>query len=139
MAELVELRPVDGVEVTVVMDNSIDILAASSEVAQRLALQRNWSEADQLRAEHGYSLALTVYRRPSRHCLSEPPGYSRAVWTPITGRPSPGDVVETRSCGLGLLHPTESLTYEKSSLHLREEFPPCSLYPCALLRKDSML
>ncbi len=29
MIERVDLRPVDGVEVTVVMDNSIDILAAS--------------------------------------------------------------------------------------------------------------
>jgi len=62
MAELVELRPVDGVEVTVVMDNSIDILAVSSESAQRSPLRWDWSEADQLRAEHGYSLALTVHQ-----------------------------------------------------------------------------
>ncbi len=62
MIERVDLRPVDGVEVTVVMDNSIDILAASSEVAQRPALQRNWSEVDQLRAERGYSLRQQATR-----------------------------------------------------------------------------
>ena len=62
MIERVDLRPVDGVEVTVVMDNSIDILAASSEVAQRPALQRNWSEVDQLRAERGYLLRQQATR-----------------------------------------------------------------------------
>ncbi len=77
MMERVELRPVDGVEVTVVMDNSIDILAASSEVAQRPALQRNWSEVDQLRAEHGYSLALTVFRGGSRETFLYDAGLTR--------------------------------------------------------------
>lgn len=62
MGELVSLAEVDAVEVTVVMDNSIDILAASSEVAGRPPWRWDWSLGHQLRAEHGYSLALTVYR-----------------------------------------------------------------------------
>jgi len=45
MSEKVELIPVDGVEVTVVMDNAIDILAASSETAFRPAWQWDWSDA----------------------------------------------------------------------------------------------
>jgi len=32
MSEKVELTPVDGVEVTVVMDNAIDILAAPADI-----------------------------------------------------------------------------------------------------------
>jgi len=62
MSEKGELIPVDGVEVTVVMDNAIDVLAASSETAFRPAWQWDWSDAKQLRAEHGYSLSVTVHR-----------------------------------------------------------------------------
>ena len=62
MSERVHLAPVDGVEVTVVMDNSIDILAAPSETALRPIWRWDWSEGDQLRAEHGYSLSLTVHK-----------------------------------------------------------------------------
>ena len=77
MNESVNLRPVDGVEVTVVMENSIDILAASSEVAQRPAWQWNWSEVDQLRAEHGYSLALTVHLDGNRETFLYDAGLTR--------------------------------------------------------------
>jgi 7,8-dihydropterin-6-yl-methyl-4-(beta-D-ribofuranosyl)aminobenzene 5'-phosphate synthase len=65
MSERVELTPVDGVEVTVVMDNAIDILAAPSEAAFRSPWQWDWSDAEQLRAEHGYSLSVTVHRNGS--------------------------------------------------------------------------
>ncbi len=77
MAERVELRPVDGVEVTVVVDNSIDILAASSEVAQRPPWQWDWSERSQLRAEHGYSLAVTLLRDGSREVILYDAGLTR--------------------------------------------------------------
>lgn len=60
MAEKVDLSPVDRVEVTVVTDNAIDILAAPTDIAARPGWRWNWSEGDQLRAEHGYSLAVTV-------------------------------------------------------------------------------
>ena len=62
MRPSVELTPVDRVEVTVVMDNAIDILAAESEGISRPPWKWDWSEGDQLRAEHGYSLLVTVTR-----------------------------------------------------------------------------
>ncbi len=62
MSERVELAPVDRVEVTVVMDNSIDILAAPTETAIRPPWHWDWSDRSQLRAEHGYALSVTVHR-----------------------------------------------------------------------------
>ena len=62
MSESVEVTPVDGVEVTVAMDNAIDILAAPTERASRQPWRSDWNEGDQLRAEHGYSLSVTVHR-----------------------------------------------------------------------------
>ena len=62
MSEKVDLTPVDGVEVTVVMDNAIDILAAPSDVSPRPPWRWDWSEGAQLRAEHGYSLSVAVHR-----------------------------------------------------------------------------
>ena len=51
--ETVALEPVDRVEVTMVMDNAIDILAAPTETASRPAWAWDWSEIEHLRAEHG--------------------------------------------------------------------------------------
>lgn len=62
MSEKVDLIPVDGVEVTVVTDNAIDILAAPTETSFRPEWKWEWSKGDQLRAEHGYSLSVTVHR-----------------------------------------------------------------------------
>ena len=77
MAERVALEPIDAVEVTVVVDNSIDILAAPSELALRPPLRWDWSEGDQLRAEHGYSLAVTITRAGSTQRLLHDAGLSR--------------------------------------------------------------
>jgi 7,8-dihydropterin-6-yl-methyl-4-(beta-D-ribofuranosyl)aminobenzene 5'-phosphate synthase len=77
MAETVALVPVDGVEVTVVMDNSIDILAASTELARRPAWRWDWNEGDQLRAEHGYSLAVTVHRNGGSDTILYDAGLTR--------------------------------------------------------------
>ena len=77
MTEQVALLPVDGVEVTIVMDNSIDVLAASSDVAIRPAWHYDWSDRDQLRAEHGYSLAVTVHRNGSSETLLYDAGLTR--------------------------------------------------------------
>ena len=60
--ETVALQPVDSAEVTVVVDNSIDILMASTDVARRVPLGPSLFAAEQLRAEHGYALLLTVHR-----------------------------------------------------------------------------
>jgi 7,8-dihydropterin-6-yl-methyl-4-(beta-D-ribofuranosyl)aminobenzene 5'-phosphate synthase len=77
VAETVALVPVDGVEVTVVMDNSIDILAASTEAAVRPPWRWDWSEGDQLRAEHGYSLAVTVHRNGGSDTILYDAGLTR--------------------------------------------------------------
>jgi 7,8-dihydropterin-6-yl-methyl-4-(beta-D-ribofuranosyl)aminobenzene 5'-phosphate synthase len=66
VSEAVNLLPVDGVEVTIVTDNSIDILAAPTDIARRPGWRWDWNEVDQLRAEHGYSLAVTVHRDGNR-------------------------------------------------------------------------
>ena len=58
----VTLLPVDVADVTILVDNSLDILLPSDEVAQRAPLHYNWSDREQLIAEHGYSLLLTVVR-----------------------------------------------------------------------------
>jgi 7,8-dihydropterin-6-yl-methyl-4-(beta-D-ribofuranosyl)aminobenzene 5'-phosphate synthase len=61
--EQVSLEPVDIADVTILVDNAIDILAADTAVAKRQPLAYNWSQQQhQLRSEHGYSLVLTVQR-----------------------------------------------------------------------------
>ncbi|MEA2058459.1 MAG: MBL fold metallo-hydrolase [Actinomycetota bacterium] len=77
MAERVGLDPVDRAEVTVVMDNSIDILAGPSEFGARPPLGRDALERDQLRAEHGYSLAVMVQRGDRRERLLYDAGLTR--------------------------------------------------------------
>ena len=54
MSERVTLLPVDAADVTILVDNSLDILLLSDEVAQRAPLHYDWSEREQLIAEHGY-------------------------------------------------------------------------------------
>jgi 7,8-dihydropterin-6-yl-methyl-4-(beta-D-ribofuranosyl)aminobenzene 5'-phosphate synthase len=73
----IRLAPVDALDVTIVVDNAIDILAASSEVAQRPVLAWDWSEREQLRAEHGYALWVTVTRDGRRDTLLYDAGLGR--------------------------------------------------------------
>jgi 7,8-dihydropterin-6-yl-methyl-4-(beta-D-ribofuranosyl)aminobenzene 5'-phosphate synthase len=77
VAEQVGLEPVDRAEVTVVMDNSIDILAGASEFGARPPLGRDALVGDQLRAEHGYSLAVTVQRGDWRESFLYDAGLTR--------------------------------------------------------------
>lgn len=56
----IQLKPVDAVEVTIVMDLYLDILIASSPDVQRFKLAYDWSERDSLLAEHGFSALITV-------------------------------------------------------------------------------
>ena len=60
MTEHATLEPVDAADVTIVVDNSIDLLMPNERAAQRAPLHHDWSERDQLIAEHGYSLLLTI-------------------------------------------------------------------------------
>ncbi|TMI28446.1 hypothetical protein E6H30_01085, partial [Candidatus Bathyarchaeota archaeon] len=58
----INLHPVDSLDITIVVDNAIDILLPSDEMTKRSLLTWDWSERRQLIAEHGYSVLLTVYR-----------------------------------------------------------------------------
>jgi 7,8-dihydropterin-6-yl-methyl-4-(beta-D-ribofuranosyl)aminobenzene 5'-phosphate synthase len=54
-----ELRPVEGVDVTIIVDNFIDVLLAGSEDVHRYLVQ-DLGDRDQLVAEHGFSALVTV-------------------------------------------------------------------------------
>ena len=58
--EAASLLPVDCVDVTIVVDNFVDINMAESDVAHRPVRHYDWSERAPLRAEHGYALVVTV-------------------------------------------------------------------------------
>lgn len=60
MDDPIRLRAVDSLSVTILVDNSIDLLMAGSESVRRLPMPRDWAEREQLIAEHGYSALLTV-------------------------------------------------------------------------------
>lgn len=77
MGERVMLQPVDAADVTILVDNSIDILLPGSEMVQRAPLARNWTEREQLIAEHGYSLLLTVERNGQRASVLYDAGLGR--------------------------------------------------------------
>jgi len=62
LSQHITLLPVDVADVTILVDNSLDILQPSDEVAHRAPLHYDWSDREQLIAEHGYSLLLTVVR-----------------------------------------------------------------------------
>src|SRR5690349_679167 len=62
MSETVNLLPVDAVDVTILIDNYSDVFLPNTEIAQRPPLVWDWSEREQLRAEHGHALLLTTQR-----------------------------------------------------------------------------
>jgi 7,8-dihydropterin-6-yl-methyl-4-(beta-D-ribofuranosyl)aminobenzene 5'-phosphate synthase len=62
------LRAVDRVEITIVVDNFVDVLMAGSEGVRRYAA-RDFSDRDQLVAEHGFAALVTVQAGPYRESL----------------------------------------------------------------------
>jgi 7,8-dihydropterin-6-yl-methyl-4-(beta-D-ribofuranosyl)aminobenzene 5'-phosphate synthase len=77
MSAVVSLHPVDAVEVTILIDNSIDLLMPSSPPALRPPLHWDWSEHEQLIAEHGYALLLKVTRDGNSQSLLYDAGLGR--------------------------------------------------------------
>jgi 7,8-dihydropterin-6-yl-methyl-4-(beta-D-ribofuranosyl)aminobenzene 5'-phosphate synthase len=61
-SQQVTLLPVDVADVTILVDNSLDIFLTGNEVAHRAPIYYDWSDRERLIAEHGYSLLLTVVR-----------------------------------------------------------------------------
>jgi 7,8-dihydropterin-6-yl-methyl-4-(beta-D-ribofuranosyl)aminobenzene 5'-phosphate synthase len=66
---VVALQPVDAVEVLIVMDLYLDILMASSEGVERVKLAYDWSDHDNLLAEHGFSTLITVESEDRRQAV----------------------------------------------------------------------
>jgi metal-dependent hydrolase (beta-lactamase superfamily II) len=58
---MVELQPVDAVEVTLVVDNFVDVLLAGAEGVRRFPLAYDAFDGDQLVAEHGFSALVTIF------------------------------------------------------------------------------
>jgi 7,8-dihydropterin-6-yl-methyl-4-(beta-D-ribofuranosyl)aminobenzene 5'-phosphate synthase len=73
----IALQPVEIADITILVDNFVDILLPSTETAQRAPLALNWTERDQLRAEHGYALLLTVERDGRRESILYDAGLGR--------------------------------------------------------------
>jgi 7,8-dihydropterin-6-yl-methyl-4-(beta-D-ribofuranosyl)aminobenzene 5'-phosphate synthase len=64
----IRLDPVDRVEVTVVVDNFVDLLMAGSDGVQRF-ITDDFGGRDQLIAEHGFSALITVTRDGRRNSV----------------------------------------------------------------------
>src|SRR5579872_3334755 len=69
MSPLLALPAVDGVEIMTIMDNSFDLLMASTAVAHRYPLQQDTLTRSQLRAEHGVSTLITVINGGRREAI----------------------------------------------------------------------
>ena len=61
----IRLQPVDRAEVTIVIDNFVDVLMGGSDGVRRYAAT-DWGDRSQLIAEHGFSALITVESRGRR-------------------------------------------------------------------------
>jgi 7,8-dihydropterin-6-yl-methyl-4-(beta-D-ribofuranosyl)aminobenzene 5'-phosphate synthase len=75
--ENVVLKPLDSIDLTILVDNSIDTLIPSTKVAIRPPLPWDYFDRDHLIAEHGYSLYLTVTRNGQSQSLLYDAGLGR--------------------------------------------------------------
>lgn len=75
--EQASLLPVDEVDVTILVDNFVDINLPSTDVAHRAIRHYDWSERLPLRAEHGYALLMTVRRGDAYQSLLYDAGLGR--------------------------------------------------------------
>ena len=58
-SDAISLRPVDSVDLTIVVDNTIDYLLAGDKRTSRVGFSPGWTKRSQLVAEHGYSILFT--------------------------------------------------------------------------------
>ncbi|HEY5024202.1 MAG TPA: MBL fold metallo-hydrolase [Acidimicrobiales bacterium] len=77
MLERATLRPVDRAEVTILVDGFVDVLMTGSDLVRRAPLAPDLFERDQLRAEHGYALLLTVVEGGRRRSVLYDAGLGR--------------------------------------------------------------
>lgn len=69
----------DAVEVTIVLDNYLDVLMAGAEGVRRFPLAYDWVDRDSLLAEHGFSALVSVEMGGSRSSLLYDAGLSRSA------------------------------------------------------------
>jgi 7,8-dihydropterin-6-yl-methyl-4-(beta-D-ribofuranosyl)aminobenzene 5'-phosphate synthase len=62
MSESLTLQPVDAVEVTILVDNFMDVLLPGASMVQRAPVAWDTFEREQLMAEHGLAVMVTIYR-----------------------------------------------------------------------------
>lgn len=77
MSNPVTLLPVDAADVTILVDNFSDVLLPDMKKAHRPPLAWDWTEREQLRAEHGYSLLITTEREGQRSSILYDAGLGR--------------------------------------------------------------
>jgi 7,8-dihydropterin-6-yl-methyl-4-(beta-D-ribofuranosyl)aminobenzene 5'-phosphate synthase len=65
----IALEAVDQVEVLTVMDNTVDVLMASTSVAHRAPLRRDAFSRPRLRAEHGVSMLVTIHYQGKKEVI----------------------------------------------------------------------
>jgi 7,8-dihydropterin-6-yl-methyl-4-(beta-D-ribofuranosyl)aminobenzene 5'-phosphate synthase len=73
----IQLAAVDAVDITILVDNFVDILLPSTLVAQRAPGGADLMERDPLVAEHGYAALLTVRQGDRTRCLLYDTGMGR--------------------------------------------------------------
>jgi 7,8-dihydropterin-6-yl-methyl-4-(beta-D-ribofuranosyl)aminobenzene 5'-phosphate synthase len=76
----VPLRPVDRVDVTIVVDLFVDTLLPSAGPAIRPTIAYDWATRDALRAEHGYALLVTTWAGEETHTVAYDAGLSPATF-----------------------------------------------------------
>lgn len=69
MAPLLSLPATDGVEITTIVDNTLDLLMASTPIARRFPIHEKLFTRHQLRAEHGVSLLVTILNHGKRETI----------------------------------------------------------------------
>jgi 7,8-dihydropterin-6-yl-methyl-4-(beta-D-ribofuranosyl)aminobenzene 5'-phosphate synthase len=79
--DLARLQTVDSVDVTIVVDNTIDILLPSTDHVVRPSLTWDWSRRPQLVAEHGYSLLFNIHKKGSVKTILYDAGLSQDTIT----------------------------------------------------------
>jgi 7,8-dihydropterin-6-yl-methyl-4-(beta-D-ribofuranosyl)aminobenzene 5'-phosphate synthase len=73
----VVLKPVDVIDVTILVDNSIDTLLPSTDTVHRPPLAWDYFDQEHLIAEHGYSLLLTIHKDDRTESLLYDAGLGR--------------------------------------------------------------
>eukprot|EP01124_Arcella_intermedia_P010825 TRINITY_DN17352_c0_g1_i1.p1 TRINITY_DN17352_c0_g1~~TRINITY_DN17352_c0_g1_i1.p1 ORF type:complete len:320 (-),score=37.15 TRINITY_DN17352_c0_g1_i1:38-997(-) len=79
VSEVLALREVDEVEVTILVDNFVDVLISGNPSVKRFSIKEGLLEDPQLIAEHGYALLLTVKTGGSSNSVLYDAGLGRTT------------------------------------------------------------